>query len=167
MTDGYDCCQNALAERVDGTLKAKYFLSRPSNPKQARRLVVESIQIYNRERPHLSLKMQTPDAVHRASITALPVNCLTVLMCQLKSGRVTRRFVPQVLTFLTFLRLGWSRLACPQRRAQFTARCTGSRYSIGPASEGLGTHAVRPYRRSATSSHNSQESPEVAPDEGR
>jgi len=26
------------------------------------------VQIYNHERPHLSLKMQTPDAVHRASM---------------------------------------------------------------------------------------------------
>ncbi|NNB44785.1 transposase, partial [Pseudomonas chlororaphis] len=28
--------------------------------------VGESISIYNRERPHLSLKYKTPDAVHRA-----------------------------------------------------------------------------------------------------
>jgi putative transposase len=31
-------------------------------------MVAESIQIYNQERPHLSLKMRTPDAVHRASM---------------------------------------------------------------------------------------------------
>ncbi|MFT5782376.1 MAG: putative transposase, partial [Pseudomonas sp.] len=28
--------------------------------------VDESVQIYNQERPHLSLKYKTPDAVHRA-----------------------------------------------------------------------------------------------------
>jgi putative transposase len=30
-------------------------------------MVSESISIYNGERPHLSLKYKTPDAVHRAS----------------------------------------------------------------------------------------------------
>jgi putative transposase len=68
MTDGYDCYQNALAERVNGILKNEFLLSRPADLSQARRMVAESIEIYNHERPHLSLKMQTPDAVHRASM---------------------------------------------------------------------------------------------------
>lgn len=68
MTDGYDCDQNALAERVNGILKNEFLLSRPVDLAQARRLVAESVHIYNHERPHLSLKMQTPDAVHRASL---------------------------------------------------------------------------------------------------
>lgn len=68
MTDGYDCYQNALAERVNGILKNEFLLSRPADLAQARRMVAESIEIYNHERPHLSLKMQTPDAVHRASM---------------------------------------------------------------------------------------------------
>jgi putative transposase len=68
MTDGYDCYQNALAERVNGILKNEFLLSRPTDLQQARRMVAESVQIYNAERPHLSLKMQTPDAVHRASL---------------------------------------------------------------------------------------------------
>ena len=68
MTDGYDCYQNALAERVNGILKNEFLLARPADLQQARRMVAESIQIYNGERPHLSLKMQTPDAVHRASM---------------------------------------------------------------------------------------------------
>lgn len=68
MTDGYDCYQNALAERVNGILKGELLLQRPANLEQARRMVRESVQIYNTERPHLSLKMQTPDAVHQASL---------------------------------------------------------------------------------------------------
>ena len=68
MTDGYDCYQNALAERVNGILKGELLLQRPADLEQARRMVRESVQIYNGERPHLSLKMQTPDAVHRASL---------------------------------------------------------------------------------------------------
>ena len=68
MTDGYDCYQNALAERVNGILKGEFLLVRPEGLEQAKRMVAQSVEIYNTERPHLSLKMQTPDAVHRASI---------------------------------------------------------------------------------------------------
>ena len=68
MTDGYDCYQNALAERVNGILKGEFLLERPRDLEQARQMVKQSVQIYNEERPHLSLKMQTPGAVHRASI---------------------------------------------------------------------------------------------------
>jgi putative transposase len=71
MTDGYDCYQNALAERVNGILKGELLLHRPVDLEQARCMVRESIEIYNAERPHLSLKMQTPDAVHRASLAEI------------------------------------------------------------------------------------------------
>ena len=71
MTDGYDCYQNALAERVNGILKHEFLLQRPGNLAEARKMVMESVWIYNRERPHLSLGMKTPDEVHRASLGAL------------------------------------------------------------------------------------------------
>jgi putative transposase len=66
MTDGYDCYQNALAEWVNGILKTEFLLHRPKDLAQARKMVKESIAIYNHERPHLSLQCKTPDAVHRA-----------------------------------------------------------------------------------------------------
>lgn len=66
MTDGYDCYQNALAERVNGILKEEFLLHRPGNLEEARQMVKESIRIYNEKRPHLSLKYQTPDEAHRA-----------------------------------------------------------------------------------------------------
>lgn len=66
MTDGYDCYQNALAERVNGILKTEFLLARPKDLMQARKMVRESIDIYNQARPHLALKYKTPDAVHRA-----------------------------------------------------------------------------------------------------
>lgn len=68
MTDGYDCYQNALAERINGILKNEFLLQRPADLDQARRMVRESIDIYNQERPHLSLQLKTPDEVHRASL---------------------------------------------------------------------------------------------------
>jgi putative transposase len=71
MTDGYDCYQNALAERVNGILKNELLLHRPADLEQARRMVGESVNIYNQQRPHLSLKMKTPDEVHRASIARI------------------------------------------------------------------------------------------------
>ena len=55
MTDGYDCYQNALAERVNGILKTEYLLGRPEDIVQAKD-GQESVNLYNTQRPHLSLK---------------------------------------------------------------------------------------------------------------
>ncbi|MEY4882815.1 MAG: hypothetical protein RIS34_669 [Pseudomonadota bacterium] len=68
MTDGYDCYQNALAERINGILKNELLLQRPADLAQARRMVEESVVIYNLERPRFSLQLKTPDEVHRASL---------------------------------------------------------------------------------------------------
>jgi transposase InsO family protein len=70
MTDGYDCYQNALAERVNGILKNEFLLQTPKDLREATQMIKESIHIYNHERPHLALKYKTPDAVHQASLTA-------------------------------------------------------------------------------------------------
>ena len=79
MTDGYDCYQNALAERINGILKSELLLHRPADLAQARRMVDESVAIYNTERPHFSLQLKTPDEVHRASLAEIrqPVNPAT------------------------------------------------------------------------------------------
>ena len=69
MTDGCDCFQNALAERVNGILKNEYLLSKPKDLNEARKMVSESIDIYNNRRPHLSLKYKTPGEIHRAFLT--------------------------------------------------------------------------------------------------
>ena len=69
-TDGYDCYQNALAERVNGILKSEFLLHRPADLRQATKMVRQSVRIYNEQRPHLSLQCKTPDAVHRASLAA-------------------------------------------------------------------------------------------------
>lgn len=70
MTDGYDCYQNALAERINGILKQEFLLQLPDDLHEARRMVSQSIAIYNTERPHCSLQLKTPDEVHRASMQA-------------------------------------------------------------------------------------------------
>ena len=64
MTDGYDCYQNALAERINGILKQEFLLYRCKTIEELKILVTESINIYNEMRPHLALDMETPNAVH-------------------------------------------------------------------------------------------------------
>ncbi|MFB2644635.1 integrase core domain-containing protein, partial [Shewanella bicestrii] len=66
MTDGYDCYQNALAERVNGILKQEFLTHKPATLEEARQMVTEAVAIYNQRRPHLALKYKTPDEVHRA-----------------------------------------------------------------------------------------------------
>lgn len=63
MTDGYDCYQNAIAERVNGILKTEYLITKPQNLEEARKMVEESVVI---QRPHMALEYKTPDEVHRA-----------------------------------------------------------------------------------------------------
>ncbi len=65
MTQGYDCYQNALAERVNGILKAEFLVYRCNTFKELGKLIDESIEIYNYERPHMSLGYQTPIVVHQ------------------------------------------------------------------------------------------------------
>lgn len=65
MTDGYDCYQNALAERVNGILKQEFLIYRCRTFEDLKVLVAESIDAYNELRPHLSLGMRTPEEVHK------------------------------------------------------------------------------------------------------
>ena len=65
MTDGYDCYQNALAERINGILKQEFLIYRCKTFEDLQTLVKESIDVYNQLRPHLSLGMKTPNEVHK------------------------------------------------------------------------------------------------------
>lgn len=69
MTDGYDCYQNALAERVNGILKQEFLGYRCKSFDELKSLVKQSVNIYNRFRPHLSLGMKTPEDVHEKAST--------------------------------------------------------------------------------------------------
>ncbi len=56
---------NALAERLIGTLKGEYGMEGPFPSEQAaRQAVEEAVILYNRSRPHLSLGYATPHHVH-------------------------------------------------------------------------------------------------------
>lgn len=66
MTDGYDCYQNALAERMNGILKQEYLPTKLQDLGQAKQVINESIRLYNEERPHTALQYKTPHEVHEA-----------------------------------------------------------------------------------------------------
>lgn len=64
MTDGYDCYQNALAERINGILKQEFLFNKPNNNQELSALIRQSIYIYNNNRPHLALNMEIPNFRH-------------------------------------------------------------------------------------------------------
>ena len=58
---------NAVAERINGILKSEFYLDRTfTSIDQAREAVLETVAIYNYERPHLSLGMLTPEIRYAA-----------------------------------------------------------------------------------------------------
>lgn len=71
MTDGYDCYQNALAERINGILKEEFLITKPKDIPQARQIIAHAIKLYNERRPHLALNYKTPQQIHQKK--SLPV----------------------------------------------------------------------------------------------
>ena len=65
MTEGYDCYQNALEERVNGILKNEFLIYKCNNRKELQKLVKESIHTYNVMRPHIRLYLLTPEQRHK------------------------------------------------------------------------------------------------------
>lgn len=71
MTENGDPYENALAERMNRTIKEEFGLGRTlSSKEQVKQLLEESIFLYNQKRPHLALKMKTPNQVYQTKIPA-------------------------------------------------------------------------------------------------
>jgi Transposase and inactivated derivatives len=71
MTENSDPYENALAERMNRTIKEEFGMDRKlKNKQQVYQLVEESIFLYNTKRPHLALKMKTPQMVYQTKIPA-------------------------------------------------------------------------------------------------
>jgi putative transposase len=71
MTENGDPYENALAERMNRTIKEEFGLDRKlKNKEQVKKLVEESIFLYNQKRPHLALEMKTPEQVYNEIIPA-------------------------------------------------------------------------------------------------
>ena len=66
MTESYDPYQNAVAERVNGILKQEFLINTQKlDMITLRKIVKQSIAIYNTKRPHLSCNMLTPQQMHK------------------------------------------------------------------------------------------------------
>lgn len=69
MTENGDPLENAIAERINGILKGEYlenYIVEDFN--QAKQLLDAVIQLYNQERPHMSIGNMTPNYVHENQI---------------------------------------------------------------------------------------------------
>ena len=55
----------ALAERINGILSQEFLLYTYRNKQESVKLLNELVHVYNDERLHLSLNMQTPNQVHK------------------------------------------------------------------------------------------------------
>jgi len=65
MTEQYDPYENALAERINRTLKYEYGLKQTIKTfALAEKMVNQAVNIYNNLRPHLSLELRKPSEVH-------------------------------------------------------------------------------------------------------
>jgi len=66
MTEKYDPYENAIAERINGILKQEFEIDKYDTSLEIKRkLVQNSIEIYNNFRPHLSNYILTPNQMHK------------------------------------------------------------------------------------------------------
>jgi hypothetical protein len=68
MTQNSDPYENAVAERINGILKQEFDIDKyDMETKLRRKIVDESIEIYNEFRPHFSNHYLTPNQMHNQS----------------------------------------------------------------------------------------------------
>lgn len=66
MTKTYDPYQNAVAERVNGISKQEFAVDKyDADIPILEKIIAESIQIYNRNRPHYSCHFKTPEQMYQ------------------------------------------------------------------------------------------------------
>jgi transposase InsO family protein len=67
MTENGDPLENAVAERVNGIIKEEYLETyNIDNIKDARQLLKAVVDLYNEERPHMSIGNLTPNHIHHS-----------------------------------------------------------------------------------------------------
>ncbi len=72
MTEQSDPYENAIAERVNGILKDEFGLNEVfDDSKQLYKQAAQAINIYNNERPHLSIRLNTPAMMHKYPVGKL------------------------------------------------------------------------------------------------
>jgi transposase InsO family protein len=89
MTENGDPLENAIAERLNGIMKAEFLDHyRLDGLSDVVRALQESVTTYNTLRPHMSCGMQTPENVHANS---------------LKVERKWKNYYPKKITFVNLL----------------------------------------------------------------
>lgn len=69
MTEHGDPLENAIAERVNGILKHEYLnFYTPENINEATVILNTAIQLYNEQRPHMSIGNLKPNQVHKDNL---------------------------------------------------------------------------------------------------
>lgn len=69
MTENGDPYENALAERMNRTIKEEFCLYQLKDINQLKQAIKQAVYLYNNYRPHLSLQMNTPEQQHKKSLT--------------------------------------------------------------------------------------------------
>lgn len=65
MTENGDPLENAIAERVNGIIKEEYLNTyNTNNLEEARKQISKAIELYNNDRPHMSIGNLTPNKLH-------------------------------------------------------------------------------------------------------
>lgn len=69
MTEAYDPYENAVAERINRVLKEEFLLEQYDvDLKTMKKIIKETVSVYNNERPHISCYMKTPQQMHQQRI---------------------------------------------------------------------------------------------------
>lgn len=77
LTEEDHVYENAFAERLNGILKSEFLLHREfPTIHEVKRMVADSVEIYNKERLHTNLNYRTPHAVHYALASGKAKPCL-------------------------------------------------------------------------------------------
>jgi transposase InsO family protein len=67
MTENGDPLENAVAERINGIIKDEYLETYEINSlKDAKELLKDVVELYNNERPHMSISNFTPKHIHHS-----------------------------------------------------------------------------------------------------
>lgn len=73
MTENGDPLENAVAERINGIIKDEYLDTYDiENIKDAKKLLKAVIDLYNNERPHMSIGNLTPNFIHESNSAIKP-----------------------------------------------------------------------------------------------
>jgi putative transposase len=73
MTENGDPLENALAERLNGIIKDEYLNAyKVNNINEARKLLVTVVDLYNNDRPHMSIGNLRPNQIHQSDKIIYP-----------------------------------------------------------------------------------------------